>query len=171
MNRHGNGIGVVAAAFLIASTFGAGVAAASGPDLSGQTYGKAAEQISSWGWKPVIASVVGDQLPTDECIVTSATKSNSLDSSGRPRAGSFLLHLNCNQALASPGKAGNSAATPEGRKMKQQEATAENFENAVAATGKISWCEASAENGKSCKGFCDSTKLCSDLVLKYLSTL
>ncbi len=36
-------------ATLAAVAFSAGVAGASGPDLSGQTYGKAAEQLKGWG--------------------------------------------------------------------------------------------------------------------------
>ncbi len=98
---------------------GAGVAAAA-PDLSGQTYGKAAAQIKSWGSTPVIATVVGDQLATDDCIVTKSAVDGNLDSSGRARSPSrFLLSLNCNATLAGPGKPGNSLASPEGRNTKQ----------------------------------------------------
>lgn len=106
-------------AFSVASgAVGAGIAAAD-PNLKGQTYSKAAELIASWGSKAVISSVVGDQLAMDDCIVTASKNSKFLDSSGRHQSPAVLLNLNCNPPLASAGKPGASAATPEGRKIKK----------------------------------------------------
>lgn len=156
-------------ATLAAVAFSAGVAGASGPDLSGQTYGKAAEQLKGWGLTPVIASVVGDQLPTDDCIVTSSTRASNLDSSGRSRGPQTLLQLNCNQQLAEPGKPGNSAASPAGRQMKslQQQGTklGRDYDAALAA-GVEPWC---GSHVSTCQSICDKSGTCSEDLVNYLS--
>lgn len=108
----------------------------SSADYSGQTYGTAVQQINSWGGKAVIASVVGDQLAIDDCIVTSSKnpKSNG--------GGTIQLHLNCNAALAIPGSPGNSAASPEGKAAKETIATAQ-------------WCALPAQVGtQNCDDWC-----------------
>lgn len=110
----------VGASLLVATaTLDGAVAAASGPDYSGQTYADASAQIASGGGTPVIATVVGEQLQTGDCIVTGSRKASNLDSSGRSRGYQVLLDLNCNMTLAAPGKPGNSAASPAGRPQKQ----------------------------------------------------
>ena len=113
------GAGAIATVIATAGLMGGGVASAA-PDFSGKTYGEAAEQIQSWGATAVIETVVGDQLPTDQCLVSNTKKSSFLDSSGRQSGSAYLLSLNCNGILAQNGKAGGSAATPEGRKMAKQ---------------------------------------------------
>ncbi|WP_163748644.1 hypothetical protein [Mycolicibacterium helvum] len=131
----------LAGGVIAATSFGSGLAAA-GPDFSGMTYGQAVEKISSWGSKAVIASVVGDQLAMNDCVVTSGSKATNLDSSGRSRGSEFLLHLNCNQALAAPGKPGNSVATPEGRKVhKDMVAIAYINEHPDNCDSAVSWCQ------------------------------
>lgn len=108
------------AATVASGAFGAGVAAAKGPNLSGQTYAKASEQISGWGQKAIISSVVGDQLAMSDCIVTGSNRGTFLDSSGRKQAASILLDLNCDASLAAAGKPGLSAASTMGRKEKKE---------------------------------------------------
>jgi hypothetical protein len=109
----------VGAAGLVA-LISAGGANASGPDLSGQTYATASKSITGWGWKAEIATVVGSQLATDDCLVTSSRKSTFLDSSGKSQGLVMLLDLNCNAPLAAPGRPGNSAASPAGQVVKKE---------------------------------------------------
>jgi hypothetical protein len=109
--------GTLAASVVAAMLLGSGTAAADA--LIGHTYKDAAAQIADWKGTPVIASVVGSLLDTDECIVTSWHKSIFLDSSGvKKDSTSILVNLNCNAALAAPGTPGNSLATPQGQAVK-----------------------------------------------------
>ena len=123
-----------------------GVAAA---DFTGYTYSQASAQITKDGSKAIIASVVGDQLPMGDCIVTSSSVASNLDSSGRSRGYAVNLHLNCNASVASAGVPGNSAASPAGRTAKANIATAE-------------WCAQPAQQGNSsCAIWCPQhTELC-----------
>lgn len=114
------GVGAVVAATAMSGSFGAGTAAAKGPNLSGQTYAQASEKIASWGSKAVISSVVGDQRAIDDCIVTGTNKAGFLNSSGRQQESAYLLDLNCNAPIASAGKPGASAASPQGRTAKKE---------------------------------------------------
>lgn len=114
------GVGAVIAATVASGSMGSGIAVAKGPNLSGQTYAKASEQIAGWGQKAIISSVVGDQLPMSDCIVTGSNRGTFLDSSGRKQDASILLDLNCDGSLAAAGKPGFSAASPQGRKQKKE---------------------------------------------------
>ena len=164
-------MGVVASAAVAAGTLGAGVAIA---DNTGLTYAKAAERIRSFGGTPVIASVVGDQLATDDCIVIGQKKGAYLDASGDKHFDKVYLHLNCGHAVAEPGKPGNSAATPAGRKGRATQAKVEDWNNtfpAMLAKGKVPWCGQSAENADTCLEGCTQSGSCSDEVLKYLGSV
>lgn len=163
--------GGVILSVVIGIALSGGVAAASGPDYSGQTYGKAAKQISGWG-TPIIASVVGDQLVTDDCIVTSSKMGSFLDPSGRPRKSQVLLNLNCNGSLAGPGKPGNSLASPQGKKMKDNVEAANNLNKdltSALAAGTDPWC-ASESHAQTCKNICDISGECSTELLDYLAS-
>jgi len=107
------GVGVLGSAAALVAVFGSGSAAAVN-EYAGQTYEDAASSISDWG-TPVIASRVGSYLPTEQCMVTGSRDPSFLDSSGNHRWGTVLLDLNCNDSVASAGKPGYSAASPEGR--------------------------------------------------------
>ncbi|SBS72251.1 conserved exported hypothetical protein [uncultured Mycobacterium sp.] len=158
----------VAVLALVAGLIGAGIAAASGPNVVGSTYAKAAEKISNWGYTPVIASVVGDQLPTDDCIVTSSAQASNLDSSGRSRGKQLLVNLNCNAGLAGPGKPGNSLATPEGQKVRAIQLKGEGISmdyTKALQRNKAPWCEANAQR---CQEICQQAGTCSADLLKYL---
>jgi hypothetical protein len=103
------GVTAVSMAFL-----GTGVAAAD--DYAGQTYGDASAAIDDAGKTVVIASRAGDTLPGDECIVTSSQSAPWLKGDDfAPVTDTVLVNLNCNAGVASATKAGNSAASPEGR--------------------------------------------------------
>lgn len=127
------GLGVIASAVAAAGMFGGGVAAA-GSDFSGWTYKEASQHITGQKLTPVIASIVGGQLATNDCMVTSS-KARGLD---------VLLNLNCNLALAEPGKPGNSLASPEGRQAKSELTTIDymnrNPEQACPDEKSIVWC-------------------------------
>lgn len=108
--------------------------ASAAPVLVGKTYAEAAAIIAQQGGTAIVASRVGDQLSLNECIVTSAMDAsfvrNRVYPTGPGRTGrrsnylavtnETLLHLNCNARVASATTPGNSAASPEGRKAKQE---------------------------------------------------
>ena len=121
---------------------GGGVSAAD--YYAGQTYEKAAEGITNAGNKAVIASVVGDQLATNDCIVTRSVIGPNKDASGRSRGGQILLYLNCNAPLAAPGVPGNSAASTEGKVAQKELQTAE-------------YCAGADQQGnENCATFCET---------------
>ena len=167
MKRSRIGISAVTAVVAL-GVFGGGTSAAI-QDLTGMTYGKAAEQVKSWNWTPVIASVVGDQLALDDCIVTSSGQAANKDSSGRSRGGQLNLNLNCNAPLAAPGKPGMSAASPQGREVKAKQEPgikySQDYEWAVA-NGVTPWCE---DNSASCKQVCDESGSCSDDLVQFIT--
>ena len=144
---------VLVSATLAFAVLGPGVASAD--PLAGDTYADAASKISGWGATPVIYSVVGTGLPTDECIVTSSQQSKFLNSSGgNSRSGEYLVNLNCNRKLASAGHPGNSAMSPEGREAKKDETNAEYVEKNPAV------CEKNDDNAAWCVKLCQRTGLC-----------
>jgi hypothetical protein len=94
--------------------FGTGVAAAD--DYAGQTYGDASAAISDAGKKAVISTRSGDAVPDDKCVVTSSQSAPWIKGDDfAPVTDTVLVNLNCNAAVASATKSGNSAASPEGR--------------------------------------------------------
>lgn len=123
------------ATVLALAMLGPGNAAADG--LSGQTYQYVSEYLGSEGAKIVIATVVGDKLPTNECIVTHWKSSNTDKSK-------FLVYLNCNAAVATAVSAGNSLGTPEGRAAKLDAKRAanvvENPEICETSDAAVDWC-------------------------------
>lgn len=148
-------LSVVGAALLSVMMFGSGVAAAKGPVLIGKTYSDATAVLAKWGATPVIATVSGDQLATDDCIVTNFQKSSFLNAAGKnTRTNEYLLHLNCNNRVAQPGKPGNSAMSEEGEKEKQ------NQKYAIAISKNPAVCDKSDVNMEWCKKICSETGLC-----------
>lgn len=126
MGVAGRGV-TLAAAGVIVGFLGPPVASADA--LTGKTYAEAAQKIAQWNSEAEIVTVVGTQLPIDECIVTSWAKSSRIDVAHkiphanrrygwphqRIRHAVHLLHLDCNEALARPGNPGGSQATSRGR--------------------------------------------------------
>ena len=146
-------LGSVGAAALSVTMFGSGVALADA--VTGHTYSDAAAAISGVNGTPVIATVSGDQLAIDDCIVTSWHTSKFLNSSGKnDRSKEWLLNLNCNNRVASPGKPGNSMVTPEGAQAKKDQ------EDAAKINKDPTWCHATADNLAVCEKFCNRTGLC-----------
>ncbi|MDF2898325.1 MAG: hypothetical protein K0Q46_5111 [Rhodococcus erythropolis] len=143
---------IVGCALFALVAFGANVASAD--PYVGKTYAEASGRIAEQNGTPVVATVSGSQLTTDECIVVSWSKSIFRDSSGDSRRKEFLLNLNCNRALAAPGHPGGSLMTPEGRQSKKDEASAAQI------TKNPAICDRSDNHAKWCARVCTETGLC-----------
>lgn len=105
--------GTAVAAAVVVAVGGAGTAAAE-PDVVGKTYADAVGVIGADGGTPVITTRVGDQLPTEDCIVSNATNTSFLRDSGG-RAGfvkdtsQVRVTLNCNDTHTPATRSGNQA--------------------------------------------------------------
>ncbi|MGX9789835.1 hypothetical protein [Mycobacterium sp. MMS18-G62] len=147
-------LGVIGAAALLVAMFGSGVASAK-DGLIGISYDEASSAISSKGGTPVVGTVTGDQVDVGACLVTNWHKSIFLDASGKnDRKKEYVFDLNCNNALAAPGKPGNSAMSPEGVKAKHDQVTAAKINKNPA------WCDQSDTNMTYCQAICKRTGLC-----------
>ena len=151
------GVGVIGSAAMAVVLFGAGSASAV-DEYKGLTY----EQVLQYTSNVKVASRVGQDLPTAQCIVTGSRNSSSLDSSGNYRGG-LLLDLNCNDPMTE-----YSVMTPQGKEAQALKETGKdistNYAQSVGA-GQPSWCE---ENGDRCWDFCERSGTCSDEVLEFL---
>ena len=103
--------------------------------------------------KATVATVNGSQLATDDCIVVGWHKGNFLDASGNHHPKEYLMDLNCNSRLASPGHPGNSLASPTGRAEKHDEVIAAK----IAKNPALPWCD---EHAQRCQQVCESTGMC-----------
>ena len=145
-------LGAVGAAALSMMIFGSGVASA---DLTGMSYDDASAWISDHKGKPVVGTVSGDQVETGDCTVVSWHLSTFLNSCGEnDRKKDFLLNLNCNNSVASPGNPGNSVMTPIGAQAKKQQQMAAKINKNPA------WCHAADKNMEYCQTICKDTGLC-----------
>ncbi|WP_445168533.1 hypothetical protein ACTXG7_03880 [Mycolicibacterium sp. Dal123E01] len=164
----------IAVAVTAIAVIGGGVAAGNS-DYNGLTYAKASEQIKNNGNHPVIATVFGSELPTDQCIVTNMSKSRTLNASGSlAHSATYMFDLNCNLSVARPGKPGNSVVTPEGRHAKNIQDNADLIDSNVAsklAAGEVPFCGRDEAHFADCKSFCDQYELCSTQVLDYLASV
>lgn len=86
----------------------AGVAAAD-PDVVGKSYADAKGVFSAAGLTPRVATVVGDQLPQNQCFVASTSKPTFLDQAGASKGDMILVNLNCYPRQASAVNPGYSA--------------------------------------------------------------
>jgi len=143
-------VGAVAASFAM---LGAGAATAD--PLIGKTYSDASGMVADqWNATPVVATVSGDQLSIDQCIVSSWSRSSSIDALTGRNSQNVLLHLNCNAKVAEAGVPGNSAATAVGKQAKQDINRANSINKDPDA------CYESDANLTYCKRICDRTGLC-----------
>ena len=158
--------GALGGAAVAVAVFGAGPASAVN-EYVGQTYEKAAASISNGGGTPVIASRVGDYLPTEQCIVTGSRRGNFLDASGNSRGGQVLLSLNCNDTMTA-GHPGYSVMSPQGAKAQQLKELGTTISSDYAkrtAAGKDPYC---AEHYEWCQKQCTAAGNCSAEVMEYL---
>ena len=93
---------------------GAGIAGAA-PDVVGQSYKDAKNNIQASGSAVVIATKTGGLAELDDCIVTQAWDKPSVTPPRKAPKSEVWVALSCNAAIATPGAPGNSAASPEGR--------------------------------------------------------
>ncbi|ULE35301.1 hypothetical protein [Mycobacterium sp. IDR2000157661] len=133
------GIGAVVSAAAAMALLGTATAAAN--DYVGQTFEDASEAMDEDGVDPIVATVVGDQLPEDDCIVTNAFDAPFLRGVGDDFEYSedeVLVSLNCAGAYATATNPGTSVAHPLGREAKseaeEEAAEAEEQELAEAET-------------------------------------
>jgi hypothetical protein len=147
-------LGVAGTAVLSVAVFSCGIASAADP-LAGQKYSDAASAIAKWNGKPVIGTITGSEVTTDDCIVTSWHMSKFLDASGHNmRKNEYILNLNCTNRVASPGHPGNSVMTPEGAMGKRDQ-------KAAAIINKDpTWCNSSDERLHQCQVICKRSGLC-----------
>jgi hypothetical protein len=144
------GLGSLVSALVLMPILGTGVACGDS-QYSGQTFAKASDAVTSNGGTPVISTVVGSQLATEDCMVTNAHKSITLDSSGKSaHNGTWLFDLNCNQVVAEPGKPGNSAATADGANAKAIESQIKSWNSKPASCTNAKWCLAMCEKYGGC---------------------
>jgi hypothetical protein len=133
--------GVVGALTISTAMFGCPVASAD--NYAGQTYADAASAAGGSGMTSVVAGRVGSELPTDQCIVTRSQKAPWIKGDNFQQTNNtVLLFLNCNAALATPGKPGNSAASPEGQQALKDK---QSYEWKSTTEDGAAWC---AENMK-----------------------
>jgi hypothetical protein len=90
--------------------------AASSPTVVGQKYSDARGSLSSAGYSVVVSTTVGDQLQRDDCVVTRQQDRTvpPPENTGASATKQTLLSLNCDAAVASATKPGNSLASPAG---------------------------------------------------------
>jgi hypothetical protein len=91
--------------------------AASSPSVVGQKYSDAKGALSGAGYSVVVSTTFGDQTDRDECIVVHQQDRTvpPPENTGASATNQTLVSLNCDAAVASATKAGNSLASPEGR--------------------------------------------------------
>ncbi len=108
----------IASAAVAAVLVAAGPAqAASSPTVVGQKYSDAKGALAGAGYTIVVSTTVGDELVRDDCVVTHQQDRTvpPPENTGASATKQTLLSLNCDAAVASPTKPGNSLASPEGR--------------------------------------------------------
>jgi beta-lactam-binding protein with PASTA domain len=121
---------LAAAAGAAITVFSTGVASAQGsPSVSGKKYSEASQTLENAGYTVKVSNRVGGQLAQDDCLVTDQRDSSTPFAVGGDKT--VLLSLNCTAVL--------SAASPEGRAAKKQQATVE-WEK---TPGGQQWCEES----------------------------
>lgn len=108
----------IASAAVAAVFVAAGPArAASSPTVVGQKYSDAKGALASAGYSIVVSTTVGDEQVRDDCVVTHQQDRTvpPPENTGASATKQTLLSLNCDAAVASATKPGNSLASPEGR--------------------------------------------------------
>ena len=108
------GAGVFAVAALSTIVLTPGVAAAD--DYAGQKYSDVMSKLGDSDLTGVIATRAGDLVDDDDCVVSSSEKAPWIKGDDfAPVTDTVLVNLNCNAAVATATKSGNSAASPAGR--------------------------------------------------------
>jgi hypothetical protein len=148
------GVGIVAALMAAVSMAMVGATAAHADSPLNKKYSDAVNIVKKSGGTPVLATVTGDVLSLDDCIVTSATKSSAKSAVGDNNGRKVLLNVNCNAKVAQAGVPGNSAMTPQGKSAKADIKVANQINKDPKA------CYKSDDNLAYCKRVCKRTGLC-----------
>lgn len=111
------GVAITAAAMTAWS--GSGIAYAD-DDFSGQTYAEARDAITKAGMTSRMGSVVGDQLPVDQCVVSGSQSAEAVGSSGFSSGTEIVLDLDCNAAGAKAGTQQSEQAADDAQESKNQ---------------------------------------------------
>ena len=139
-------IGVVVLAACATFALTSGIATANDP-YTGKTFAYAAGKVSEKGGRPVVSTVVGDQLATQDCIVTSWRKATYAATDNFEHGNKdYLFALNCSAKLAAAGLPGNSLASEQGRAEKAIEVKADHYNSKP---------ERCAKSLASCQRFCE----------------
>jgi len=101
------------AAFVVAAV---PAQAASSPTVVGKKYSDAKGALGSAGYSVAVSTTVGDQLARDDCTVTRQQDRTvpPPENTGASATKQTLLALNCDAAVASATKPGNSLGSPTG---------------------------------------------------------
>jgi hypothetical protein len=111
------GCAITSAAIAVIVVTATPAQAASSPTVVGQKYSDAKGALATAGYSVVVSTTVGDEQSRDDCVVThqeDRTVPPPENTSASPTK-QTLLSLNCDAAVASASKPGNSLASPEGR--------------------------------------------------------
>lgn len=111
------GAAIVSTAFAALVVATGQASAASSPSVVGQKYSDAKGALASAGYSIVVSTTVGDEADRDECVVSHQQDRTvpPPENTGASPTKQTLLSLNCDAAVASATKSGNSLASPEGR--------------------------------------------------------
>ena len=150
----------VAAVFM---AFGGSLPAGAVNEYVGQTYADAASSIKGSGGTPVIASRIGEYLPTEQCEVTASRKGQAGGKSA------VLLNLNCSDTAIN-GHPGFSATSPEGQKVMAARAQADKMSQDYAnkSADYVPYCASNAAATQDCVNVCTKAKTCSADLTSFL---
>jgi hypothetical protein len=95
---------------------GAGVASAE-DGVVGETFADAKKALRQQGISAEVSSTVGDRKDWNQCIVSSASRSSSIDGFGDGRRQVMRVNLNCYAKYGTALWPGYSLQNPQGRKM------------------------------------------------------
>jgi hypothetical protein len=108
---------------------GSGVAQA-GSGVIGKTFAQASEALKKEGYQVRVSTVVGDQLPQSDCVVTGQSAwtpppSFIVSQFNKPPSKAVSLSLDCYGEPASASQPGYSAVSPEAKDFKKVQETVE----------------------------------------------
>lgn len=112
-------LGFIVAAAAITVLAGSGTASAD-DEFNGQTYANAEQAIKQAGMTSRVGAVVGDDLPTDQCIVSGSHTAEVVGTSGFTGGSEVVLNLDCNSASTTPGPQQSEQATADAEQAKNE---------------------------------------------------
>jgi hypothetical protein len=131
------GVTITSAAIATLAVAAGPAQAASSPSVVGQKYSDAKGALSGAGYSVVVSTTFGDQTNRDDCIVVHQQDRSvpPPENTGASATNQTLVSLNCDAAVASATKAGNSLGSPEGRAAAAAAASSASATPTPAAKG------------------------------------